>query len=67
MVLTQSGQPDRRRHAQQMGVAGYALAMNYNPPEVDRIWGIWGSLYNIPKAIFYLLNGDYRSMRCMAV
>ena len=21
-------------------------------PEVDRIWGIWGSYYNIPKAIF---------------
>ena len=21
--------------------------------------GIWGSLYNIPKAIFYLLKGDY--------
>ena len=27
--------------------------------EVDRIWGIWGSYYNIPKAIFYLLKGDY--------
>ena len=25
----------------------------------DRIWGIWGSYYNIPKAIFYLLKGDY--------
>ena len=22
---------------------------------------IWGSYYNIPKAIFYLLKGDYRS------
>ena len=21
--------------------------------------GIWGSYYNIPKAIFYLLEGDY--------
>ena len=21
--------------------------------------GIWGSYYNIPKAIFYLLKGDY--------
>ena len=32
----------------------------YSPPQVDRIWGIiWGSFYNIPKAIFYLLKGDY--------
>ena len=23
-------------------------------------WGIWGSYCNIPKAIFYLLKGDYR-------
>ena len=29
------------------------------PPQVDRIWVIWGSYYNIPKAIFYLLKGDY--------
>ena len=29
------------------------------PLKVDRIWGIWGSYYNIPKAIFYLLKGDY--------
>ena len=28
-----------------------------SPPEVDRIWGAWGSSYNIPKALFYLLNG----------
>ena len=26
---------------------------------VDRIWGICGSYYKIPKAIFYLLKGDY--------
>ena len=32
----------------------------YSPPEVDRVWSIWGSYYNIPKAIFYLLKGDYR-------
>ena len=31
----------------------------YSPPEVDRIWGIWGSYYDIPKTIFYLLKGDY--------
>ena len=24
------------------------------------MWGIWGSYYNIPKAIFNLLKGDYR-------
>ena len=24
-----------------------------------RIWAIWGSYYNLPKAIFYLLEGDY--------
>ena len=23
---------------------------------------MWGSYYNIPKAIFYLLKGDYRSL-----
>ena len=27
---------------------------------VDRRWGIRGSYYNIPRAIFYLLKGDYR-------
>ena len=32
----------------------------YSPPDVDRIWGIWGSYYNIPKAVFYLLKGDRR-------
>ena len=31
----------------------------YSPPQVDRIWGIWGSSYSIPKAIFNLLKGDY--------
>ena len=29
-----------------------------NPPSVDRIWGIWGSYYNIPEPIFYLLKRD---------
>ena len=29
----------------------------YCPPYVDGIWGIWGSYYTIPKAIFYLLKG----------
>ena len=27
---------------------------------VDSIWGIWGSFYNIPKAMFYLFQGDYK-------
>ena len=26
-----------------------------------RIWGMWGSCYNIPEAICYLLKGDYMS------
>ena len=26
-----------------------------------QIWGIWGSYYNIPKAMFYLLKADYKS------
>ena len=33
---------------------------DYSPPRVGRIWGISGSHYNIPKAAFYLLKGDYR-------
>ena len=37
----------------------------YSPPQVDRIWGIWGSYCNIPKAIFYLLKEDYKSARAM--
>ena len=36
-----------------------ALSQVYSPPSVDRIWGIWGSYYNIPKNIFALLRGDY--------
>ena len=26
---------------------------------MDKIWCMSGSYYNIPKAIFYLLKGDY--------
>ena len=29
---------------------------NFRPTAV---WGIWGSYYKIPKAIFYLLKGDH--------
>ena len=32
----------------------------YSPPKVDTKWAIWGSYYGIPKAMFYLLKGDYR-------
>ena len=28
------------------------------PFQVDRIWGMWGSYFNILKAIFCLLTGD---------
>ena len=31
-----------------------------SPPYVERVWDIWGSYYSIPKAIFYLLKGDYK-------
>ena len=31
----------------------------YSPPAVDIIWGIWKIYDNVPKAIFYLLKGDY--------
>ena len=34
--------------------------IGFRAPEVDRIWGIWGSYYHIPKATFYLLKGDYK-------
>ena len=40
------------------GVSG----LGYSPPEVieyGHIWVLWGSYYNIPEAILYLLKGDY--------
>ena len=40
-----------------LGFLGFSV---YRPPEVDRIWGIRGSYYHIPRAIFYLLKGGYR-------
>ena len=39
------------------------LALPHSPPQVDRMWDIWGSYYNIDEAIFYLLKGDY-SIKC---
>ena len=34
------------------------------PLKINRKWGIWGSYYSIPKAIFYLLKGDYKHSYC---
>ena len=34
-----------------------------SPPQVDGIWGLWGSYCNIPRAIFYPLKGDHRDLR----
>ena len=42
------------------GILAYPTLNPCSPPQVDRIWGRWGSYYNIPKAIFYLLKEDYR-------
>ena len=39
--------------------------VDYSPPKEDRIWVIWESSYNIPKAIIYLLNGDYTLVMVM--
>ena len=41
-------------------VAVIARVEGLSSPQVDRIWGIWGSYYNIPKAIFCLLKADYK-------
>ena len=38
----------------------FRTRQEYSPPSVDSICVIWGSYYDIPKAIFYLLKGDYR-------
>ena len=46
-------------HATQVPIA-------YSPPQVGRLWGMWGPYYNIPKAISYLLKGDY-TMLSLAV
>ena len=43
------------------GYVIYIYIYIYGPPQVDRIWGIWGSYYNIPQAIFALLKGDYNT------
>ena len=32
------------------------------PLKEDRIWGRWGSDYNITIAIFYLLKGNYNGL-----
>ena len=30
--------------------------LGYSPPQVDRIWGICGSYYSIPEALFYRIT-----------
>ena len=40
------------------------MDLGYSPPKVYRIWGIWGSYHNMPKAMFYLLKGDYNGLGC---
>ena len=35
--------------------------LDSSPPQVHRIWGICGSYFHIPKAVFYLLRGDFKS------
>ena len=53
--------PFRWRQSRNDARTVYGLGIRvYSPPHVDRIWGIWGSYYNKPQAIFYLLKGDYR-------
>ena len=42
----------------------HCVRAGYSPPQVDRIWRRWGSYYNIPKAIFYLIKRDYKSWAC---
>ena len=32
-----------------------------SPPSADRIWGMWGCHYNLPKAIFYLVKGGRKA------
>ena len=48
--------PPKLPESSSWGCLGFRV---YSPPEVDRIWGIRGSYSNIPKAIVYLLKGDY--------
>ena len=53
------GAKEPRNLQNHRGVNSFGFVWYYSPPEVDRIWGIWGSYYKKPKAIFYLLQGDY--------
>ena len=49
-----------RRHSSDAIIGHFAATVRvYSPPYLDRIWGIWGSYYNIPKAVSFLLQGDY--------
>ena len=42
-----------------VGIRLRGRCCEYSPTKVGRVWGIWGSYCNIPKAICYLLKGDY--------
>ena len=44
-----------------LGLRVLGMGQVYSPPYADRILGVCGSCYNIPKAIFYLLRGDYNA------
>ena len=52
----------RFKHVPPNMVPSYMLGKVYSPPSVDRIWSTWGSYYNVAKALFYLLTGDYIPM-----
>ena len=59
MSLRAASEAPRRRLLDQpvltrVGSAGFT---HYSPPYVDRTWDMWGSYYNMPKAIFYVLEG----------
>ena len=43
-------------HRSSMCRMRYSSLRVQSPPEVDRIWGIWGSYYNTSEAIFYAIG-----------
>ena len=55
-----AGFPVLEGHVNTAKVDSCALNLNRkpsSPPEEHRLWGTWGSYHNVPKAIFYLLEG----------
>ena len=57
--LSMFGVPEPQKYVESLPFGLYLGVLGYGPPEVDRIWRIWGSYSNIPKAMSYLLKGDY--------